>query len=360
MKVKLFQSIRWKIILLFVASIAAAVAVVEILIYLAYTYHHYWFFYDLLSGLKDSVGIVPVSLSVGLTFFVLFFFLFSQGVIKYIEELNRGLQEVAEGNLEVSLLVKSRDELGQLARNINIMTRQLKASLEEERNSQQSKQHLITSVSHDLRTPLTSLLGYLELIENDNYRDEVELRHYVSIAYQKSQQINRLIAQLFEFTRTGYGGVEIRPKVVNLAELLEQLAEEFVPSLQAAGMEYNLVLPAETVKIPVDTELLVRLFENLISNAIRYGSEGKRLDLELSKDGPDVVIRVANYGTPIPDWELPRLFETFYRVEKSRSQNTGGTGLGLAIAKNIVDLHEGKIRAYNESNRTVFEVRLQG
>ncbi|MDF2627074.1 MAG: two-component sensor histidine kinase [Symbiobacteriaceae bacterium] len=342
----------------FVASLLLAAATAAILAWVAYVLRHVDGFGDLLYMLRATVGPVPVIVLTGIVLFVLYFYLFSAETIRYIEQLNRTLDEIARGNLDVTVPDRSPDELHRLADNLAVMSQRLKRSLDEERAAQATKQELITGVSHDLRTPLTSVLGYLALIENDQYRDEVELRHYVGIAYSKGQQLKRLIDQLFEFTRTSYGGVQLRCVPVNLGELLEQLAEEFVPALQATGMAYQMALPPERVMVSLDPDLMVRVFENLMANAVRYGSAGRQVDIELSRAAGELVVKIANYGEPIPSRDLPYVFETFYRVEKSRSDRTGGAGLGLAIAKNIVTLHGGTIRAYNEPNRVVFEVRL--
>lgn len=360
MRIKWYQSLRWKLITIFLVSLFLAALTAGGLALVAYINRHGSLFGDLLQWLNQVVGPIPVIVLVGIALFVLYVFLFSAGTIRYIEQLNRSLDQIAHGQLDVVVPHRSPDELGRLAENLALMTRRLKGSLEEERAAERTKQELITGVSHDLRTPLTSVLGYLELIENDQYRDEVELRYYVGIAYNKGKQLQRLIDHLFEFTRTSYGGVQLRSVQVNLGELLEQLAEEFVPALQAAGMHYQMVLPPDRVMITLDPDLMVRVFENLLANAVRYGSAGRQVDIELARSEQGCIVRIANYGEPLRQRDLPHLFETFYRVEQSRSGKTGGAGLGLAIAKNIVTLHGGTIRAYNEPGRVVFEVRLPG
>lgn len=360
MQTKWHQSIRWQMIGAFLLSGVLAVTGVGALYGLARLFRPYRLAYAILRLLQDEVGEAQMIVIVGLVLFVLAFFLLTQRMVRTIAALNRAIEQVARGNFDVAMPAESADELGQLVRSLTSMTAQLKSSIAQERQAQQSRHELITSISHDLRTPLTAMLGYLELVEHDKYRDEVELRYYVGIAYDKCLQLKRMIDQLFEFTATLHGSLRLRPVNVNLGELLEQLAEEFIPALQSAGMHYKLVIPPERIGALVDPDLMVRVLENLVSNAIRYGAEGKQVDLELARDGGRISIRVANYGEPIPEWELPHLFETFYRVEKSRSARTGGSGLGLAIARNIVELHGGTITAYNESGRTVFEIRLPG
>ena len=239
------------------------------------------------------------------------------------------------------------------------MASRLKESIEEERRAEKAKNELITSVSHDLRTPLTSILGYLALVDDDKYEDEVTLRHYISIVHEKAQNMKELVDDLFEFTKMTDSAFKLDRSEVNLGRMLEQLAEEFVPILSKAGMEYRMSLPDQKVVVQADPSLLVRVLENIMSNAVRYGSEGRFMDIELHNPPGWAVIRIANYGPPIPATEIHHIFERFVRVEGSRSRNTGGAGLGLAIAKSIVNLHGGTIRAYNDDKRTVFEVSLE-
>ena len=354
------KSLRWKMILYFIASIFLAVAGVLVLLLIALSLATVsGFFSSVLNYLELSLGEIPVMILTGCVLFIFFFFTLSKGSIRYLEEISATLGNIAGGDFTIQIPKRSDDELGKLAEDINQMTRQLKQSIEEERNAERTKIELITSVSHDLRTPLTSILGYLDLIDSDQYKDEVELRYYVNIAHHKSQRLKKMIDDLFEFTRMSYGGMKAKPELIDLGEVLGQLAEESVPLFREAGMEYRLSVPREKITVLADGDLLARVFDNLVSNGIRYGKTGKYIDLELAKDGHWAVVRVANHGDPIPQEDLPHIFERFYRVEKSRSGETGGTGLGLAIAKSIIDLHEGQIRAYNETGRTIFEVCLK-
>lgn len=311
-----------------------------------------------LGMISDSLGTIPVAIITGVFLFVVFFFLLTQRSIRYIQKISTTVGQIAKGKFDVRIPIESTDELGVLAERINLMASQLKTSIEEERRAEQAKSELVTSISHDLRTPLTSVLGYLGLIVNDRCKDEVELIYYADIAYDKANRLKKLIDELFEFTRISYGGMKIKPDNLNLGELLEQLAEEFVPILEEKGMEYRLSLPEDRIFVKGDGDLLVRVFENLISNASRYGDQGKYIDIILTREKNDAVVDIVNYGEPIPEWQLPHIFERFYRVEESRSLETGGTGLGLAIAKNIVELHQGSISAHSDEGKTTFRVRL--
>jgi len=352
-------SIRWKFMLIIAGSGIIAVVVTIILLATGLILYQVPFLGDTLEYLYRQGLAVPIILATGTLLFLGSFLLLSRDTLRNLSTISNAVNRIAAGDLDVYVPVTSKDEIGRLAQDINDMAARLKKSIQEEREAQRTKNELITSVSHDLRTPLTSILGYLELVDGDKYRDEVELRHYVAIAHEKARGLKRLIDDLFEFTTMRQGSIRYRPETVNLGRLLEQLVEEFLPILQNAGMEYRLALPPERINVRGDPALLVRVFENLLSNAARYGAEGKYVDIELASDGDWAVARVANYGAPIPESQLPHIFERFVRVEESRSRNTGGAGLGLAIAKTIVALHQGAIRAYNEKDRTVFEVRLK-
>lgn len=312
-----------------------------------------------LKFLQQHIGVIPLSLLAGFAFFVLFFFLLSRGSILYLEEISRALHDISLGNFSVNIRTRSKDELGELGENIMHMAARLKQWMAEQKEAERSKYELITSVSHDLRTPLTSILGYLELIEKDGSHDIAALRHNVGIAYQKSQQLKKLIDDLFEYTIISHGTLHLKLDRIDLKALIGQLAEEFVPVFQAAGMEYRLVLPEEECYVMADGDLLVRVFQNLVSNAIRYGRSGKFVDLKICRAEECLVASVMNYGRPIPPNDLSHIFERFYRVESANSNQAGNAGLGLAIAKNIVDLHHGTITALSNSDKTIFEVRLR-
>lgn len=276
---------------------------------------------------------------------------------KYLSQLIEEVHKIEEGST-AKVPVENVGQLGQLATDINRMVDRLRTSMEEERRAEQTKNELITNVSHDLRTPLTSITGYLGLIEQDRYKDEVELRYYVNMAYEESLRLKQLLQDLFEYTRLQNKEMKLNNNRINLAEMLYQITAHFGWQLQENGMECRLFMNQQPLYVIADGDKLRRVYENLITNAIRYGSDGRLLDIRARIEGNDVVTEVMNYGEPIPAQDLPHLFDRFYRVEKSRAAQTGGSGIGLAIAKHIVDLHGGTISAESDEDRTVFTVRL--
>ncbi|MBB6730496.1 GHKL domain-containing protein [Cohnella sp. CBP 2801] len=294
----------------------------------------------------------------GFLLFMAFMVLFQLRQMIYLGRLRADLGRIAEGNFDETLPVRGQSELSELAEQTNRLVEKLKLSLDEERRMEQTKNELITNVSHDLRTPLTSILGYLGLIDQDRYRDEVELRHYVAIAYEKAQRLHLLTSDLFELTRTRSGAAALKMTRLNLVELLGQLLVHHRLTLADAGMKGDLRAPEPELPVSGDPIKLARVFENLLANAVQYGREGKRVDFAAYREDGEAVVEVVNYGEPIPTTDLPYIFDRFYRVDKSRTEHAGGSGLGLAIVKGLVEQHKGRIEAFSDAERTVFQVRL--
>ncbi|KIL34437.1 histidine kinase [Cohnella kolymensis] len=303
-------------------------------------------------------GELPIGIVGSFLLFIVYMVILNWRRYRYFGELSQTTEHISQGNFEVVIPVKQRNEVRFLAEDINLLVAELKRSLDEERKAEQTKNELVTNVSHDLRTPLTSILGYLGLIEQDRYRDEVELRHYVQIAYAKAERLNALIHDLFEYTRMRHDVIPLHNKRFNLVELLNQLLVHHHLALQEAGMEGNLITSEHELIVYGDPDKLVRVFENLLVNAINYGRDGRKLDIYVTRTEQNAAIQVVNYGEPIPAADLPHIFERFYRVDKSRTENSGGTGLGLAIAKGLVEKHGGTLTASSNGGNTSFEVRL--
>ena len=308
-------------------------------------------------GLNPNVQMMILLVAGGIVFIVSFNLLMD-GVIRYVKEISNGINRIAQGDLNTEISVRGNDEFANIARNLNKMTEEVRVLMDKEREAERSKNDLITNVAHDLRTPLTSIIGYLELLKNKKDLDEEVKRKFIDIAYSKSKRLEKLIEDLFGFTKLNYGKITMKPGKLDIVKLLEQLLDEFYPNFQEAGLTYEFLCRENGIQIEADGNLLARLFDNLINNAIKYGADGKVVQVSVEKEDPMVVIRITNYGKIIPKQELEHIFEKFYRVEHSRSMNTGGTGLGLAIAKSVVELHGGSIEASSSMKGTVFEVKL--
>ena len=309
--------------------------------------------------LEQGVAVVMVYLVLGLVLFAVTFMILQEPYIRYISRISDVVRSISEGNLNTTVEVMGDDELSSMAANLNKMSEDLRKLIEKEREAERTKNELITNVAHDLRTPLTSIIGYLELLAGQKAL-QPEMQHkYIEIAYGKARRLEKLIEDLFGFTKLNYGKIAMHVGELDIVKLLSQLLEEAYPNFVDKGLSYDLQSNVPAQVITADGNLLARLFDNLIGNAIKYGADGKRVLVKIRAEEETVTVSVTNYGYVIPAEELPLIFNKFYRVEQSRSSSTGGTGLGLAIAKEIVDMHGGTIAVSSDLNGTVFTVKLQ-
>lgn len=292
----------------------------------------------------------------GIVVFSVIFMLLQSKSLKYIDYIYTSVNQISSGDFSLDIEIMGDDEFSSMAESLNNMKKEISKIMEKERESEKNKNELITSVAHDLRTPLTSILGYLELLNSERFFDEETKKNYINIAYKKAKRLQKLTEDLFGFTKLNYGKLAMNTKQFDLVKLLSQIMDEFYPSFEKNKLSFELRTNVQNIMMYGDINLIVRLFDNLINNAIKYGSDGKRIDVKIEADIEKAKVMIINYGKPIPNKELPLLFNKFYRVESSRSENTGGTGLGLAIAKNIVDIHKAEIEVESDIRRTVFTV----
>ena len=304
--------------------------------------------------------------------FVEIFFKLIDFTIEYIRKLRRSIQQVTSGNYGVQCEVEYDDELGSLAANINVLSKTLlakekeseklkekeRAALDIERNAERQKNELITNVAHDLRTPLTTIVGYLELIKDDAALSKEDVHKYSGIAYEKSIRLQEMMDDLFEFTKLDNADIKLNKSMINLSGLIMQMTDEFYPSFKDCNITPIVDLPEENIYVQGDGQLLARVFDNLISNALKYGYHNTDLKIEVSGDEKYATVKVINHGDTIAPDDIPLLFNKFYRTDSSRNSKTGGTGLGLAITKNIVDLHHGDISVTSDDQITTFIVKF--
>lgn len=304
--------------------------------------------------------------------FVEIFFKLIDFTIEYIRKLRRSIQQVTSGNYGVQCEVEYDDELGSLAANINVLSKTLlakekeseklkekeRAALDIERNAERQKNELITNVAHDLRTPLTTIVGYLELIKDDSALSKEDVHKYSGIAYEKSIRLQEMMDDLFEFTKLDNADIKLNKSMINLSGLIMQMTDEFYPSFKDCNITPIVDLPEENIYVQGDGQLLARVFDNLISNALKYGYHNTDLKIEVSGDEKYATVKIINHGDTIAPEDIPLLFNKFYRTDSSRNSKTGGTGLGLAITKNIVDLHHGDISVTSDDQITTFIVKF--
>ncbi|MBO5573659.1 MAG: HAMP domain-containing histidine kinase [Clostridium sp.] len=295
----------------------------------------------------------------GIVIFAAVYFRLIDGTLRDLGEISAAMQSISEGDLNTSVEVHGDDEVAMMGENLNKMVGDLRTLMDRERESERTKNELITNVAHDLRTPLTSIIGYLELLSISDGMSPDMQKKYIDIAFAKSKRLQQLIEDLFSFTKLGGGKVALKIGRVDIVRLLNQLLEEFYPSFLAQNLSYELTSNVPAKVISADSNLLARLFDNLINNAIKYGADGKRVIVRIDAEEDVVTVRVKNFGYVIPEDEVGQIFNRFYRVDQSRTSSVSGSGLGLAIAKNIVDMHGGTIGVTSDLNGTVFTVKLK-
>ncbi|KAB8126083.1 HAMP domain-containing histidine kinase [Gracilibacillus oryzae] len=325
-----------------------------------------WYYYtfadygDSLAQLRSqirNIGDIYFFLVFFIPISILFFYQLTRRYSAYFEEISTGIHYLARGDFSYRVEIESNDEFRKIAQDINLASEKLQEATERGDFSENSKDQLVVNLAHDLRTPLTSVIGYIDIILKEEELTEEQVKHFLMIASTKSHRLERLIDELFEITRMNYGMLPIHHQPIDLADLLHQLKEELYPLFEKNELEVRMNLP-DSLPIMADGELLARVFENLLTNANRYGYDGKYIDINGFTDDGEVIVQLTNYGDPIPEDELPYLFDMFYTGDKSRTQQIGSTGLGLFIAKNILERHSGTITAESNIVRTVFEVRL--
>lgn len=282
--------------------------------------------------------------------FIVIFIIVTNRKMKYLDEIAVGLKNIANGKLSYRIEERGSDEIRNLAANINYMAGEVNRKIEAERMAEKTKADLITNVSHDLRTPLTSIMGYIGLIKEGRYENEKTMKEYLDIAFNKSQKLKALIEDLFEYTKLDNGGIKINKSEVNISEFIFQLTEELIPLFEENNLNIIKSSSEEKIFVELDPDKMLRVFENLLTNSIKYSFKPGNIVVAVYESDGYVTVAIRNKGNNIPKDRLDKLFDRFYRVEESRNAQTGGTGLGLAIAKNIVQLHDGQIWAecYNE------------
>ncbi|MFS0783665.1 sensor histidine kinase [Bacillus sp. 1P06AnD] len=354
-------SLTIKLFLLLLYSLLLSIATAALLLGIVYyIYKHSTidgFVGPLIRKLYYTYGLAPAASILVVLFLFVYFMLLVRKPAKYVSQAEHVTHELSKGNFDVQIPKDLPSMPLSIFNNLELMKRQLDYLIKEEKRISHLKNDLITNVSHDLRTPLTSMIGYLQLIEEGKYKDEVELIYYADIAYEKSVRLKRMVNDLFEYTKLQNEELVLYKTEINLNELLKQLIAQFLPETTKLGICIDLD-EKESILVGADADKLVRVFENIISNALKYGKAGEDILIILSGEKKQAVIEIINAGDPIPEAALPLLFNRLYRVEASRSSDTGGAGLGLAIAKGIVESHGGTIGAKSSQERTTFTVRL--
>ena len=308
--------------------------------------HWYW---RVIGNNKDFFLVIGF-----LCLFSLFFYAALSKMVKYLNQVETGIDNIV---LDSADSIHMITELKPIETRLNEIKQILKKQEQEVIEGEKKKNDLIVFLAHDLKTPLTSIVAYLTML--DSYQDmpEEERQRYTHIALEKSIRLGELISEFFEITKFNLQDIVLEPVELNLSMMLEQLADELYGVLREKNLTCE-VEAAEDMVVYGDADKLARVFDNILQNAVSYCYPNTkiRIQAEMTEEGNRIVF--SNRGKQIPKEQLGTIFEKFYRLDEARHSTTGGAGLGLAIAKEIVELHGGTIWAESDDKETRFIVTL--
>jgi two-component system sensor histidine kinase VanS len=285
---------------------------------------------------------------------LLFFFFSAFKFTGYFKKINKGIEQLAE---EEDKPIRLPQELEFAEKQLNEVRDTLKERQAALIESERRKSELVMYLAHDMKTPLTSVIGYLSLLCEADSLPDAQRKAYTETALRKAQDLSERMNEFFDITRFNLQEITLEKKGVNLTMMLRQIADEFYPLFEKKRLTCRLSL-AEGVQVQADADKLARVFDNILKNAAAYAYPESTVLVRMEHIGAQVEVAISNSGNEIPAEKLDRIFEKFYRVDESRSRDTGGTGLGLAIAKEIVQLHGGDIRARSKGDTTEFMITL--
>lgn len=279
--------------------------------------------------------------------FIITFYVLVNKRVKYIMYLSQRVKNIANGSIGDTIEVIGNDEIAELTKSINNMSKELKRMFDKERQEEKVKNDLIVGLAHDIKTPLTTLMGYLEILQNTNNNKEGENEKYINLAYNASHKIKKIVDDLFEFAKLNSVDFKLQKQEVNLATLVIQIAEEYKPIFQNKNLSLEYEIESYDINVNIDIEQFVRVMDNLISNALKYSNIGSTVFIKLfSKEKIELLI--INQSKILDNIDIERMFQKFYKGDISRGE--GSSGLGLAISKKIMELHGGNLSAIKEGN----------
>ncbi len=286
--------------------------------------------------------------------FLLVFYTYLKWFTKYFEEINNGVDSLISENAgEISL----SPELFPMERKLNTAKHTIEKQKNDILTAEQRKNDLIMYLAHDLKTPLASVIGYLNLLHDEDQISDELREKYLSISLNKAERLEDLINEFFEISKYNLTKITLQYSRINLKRMLEMIVYEFQPMLKEKNLTCRIDAP-DDIMIRCDADKIQRVFDNLLRNAVIYSYEGTDIDILAAAQNENILIKFANRGDTIPKEKLERIFEQFYRLDSSRSTESGGAGLGLAIAKQIIELHGGTITAKSDNEETEFDVMI--
>ena len=323
---------------------------------------HYLVYTKFMRGVPiytHEIGYVVAAILSLILFIFLIYFGFRKK-IKYIEYISSSIDEISKGNLNYELEMKGEDELSIVANQINLMEKSILNMIEKERENERMQRELITNISHDLKTPLTIILGYLDIIRTKAYKSKDEEEKYIETTYEKALLLQKMVLKLFELVKLSDKEIILNKNDVNINKLLRQVITDYAPIAEAKNIGIEYKNSQSTIILNVDLDKICRVFNNLMSNAIKYSEENENIIVTLKEDAAGAIISFRNKCRNINEEDLNKLFIRFYRGDKARNSSIEGSGIGLSIVKRIIDLHNSNIWVEQHDDEIWFIIRLRG
>ncbi len=295
-----------------------------------------------------------VVFAVILIFLVILFRFYVSWFTKYFDEISAGMDHLVEESEEDISLSPAMDFM---ENRLNTLKKRLEKRTKDAQEAERRKNDLVVYLAHDIKTPLTSVIGYLSLLDEAPDMPPEQKAKYVGITLEKAYALEQLIDEFFEITRFNLQSIVLSKGKINLSFMLQQISDEFYPMLTPQGKKTLVDAPAGLF-LCGDADKLSRVFNNILKNAMAYSYRDSTIYIKAERKAENMIITFTNDGDPIPAEKLETIFEKFFRLDASRSSQTGGAGLGLAIAKEIVAAHGGTITAQSDKTKTIFTVTL--
>lgn len=357
-KIKQRSAVSRKLLMQYVISIIGYVVGVMLFVFVAWRFCMMFIWqpddplYILLQTVKEYI-----ILFLGITFLIGWVFItyyFISKPLRYLDEVVVATEQLVVPSNEPIVLP---NEMFYAENELNRVREKALDNARTVKEAEQRKNDLVMYLAHDLKTPLSSVIGYLTLLR-DEQQISAELRErYLSISLEKAERLEDLINEFFEIARFNLSNISLEYGKVNLTRMLEQITYEFKPMFLEKNLKCELEIAPDTM-IKCDVNKMQRVFDNLLRNAVNYSFDDSTIHIAVKQNGENLCIQFTNCGNTIPKEKLVRIFEQFYRLDVARSSRSGGAGLGLAVAKEIVELHNGTITAKSENEQIEFTVTL--
>lgn len=301
---------------------------------------------------------IIINLLLLIAVFLVVFTLFMNRKVKYIKYITMEIKKIESEGFGRTLSVTGNDELSELSKSINRMSTKIREQKEREKLIENNKNELITNVSHDLRTPLTSINGYIELLKETDFEDKDKFDEYIAVVDRRARSLTTLVNELFEYTKLNNHEIKLNISEVDMVSLVSHIANEYSIIFEKNNLTLERNIINKEIIMNVDVEKMVRVLQNILTNANKYSIKSSKVILVLIEEEENIVISISNRTNEISQNDLPNIFNRFYKADKSRNCHES-SGLGLSITKRIVELHGGWVEVGLSGDLFLFTIHIK-